>query len=100
MFYLVGSRFYGLHHEDSDWDYVAGDTPENRELCERLGLKRVDGDKDVRYHGAGMDVWLINDVERSVRARDIVAQFPYLSGLTKEQRIQLKKEVYASLAKS
>jgi len=90
MFYLVGSRFYGMHREDSDYDYVAEDTPENRATCERMGLQRILSSPKVRYgglsNGRSYDVCLYKNVAKYVRARDKVAQLPSIYGWTTDER--------------
>jgi len=37
-FYLTGSRFFGTHNENSDWDFFTEDCPEVRKELENLGF--------------------------------------------------------------
>ena len=98
MFYLVGSRFFGTHREDSDWDYLGEDTPENRKLCEVLGLKQIPANPQLtRYWNNGIDICLVSNLERSIRARDIAAAMPDIKELTKAERHQRIREIIHGL---
>ena len=97
MFYLVGSRFFGTYRPDSDWDFLAENTPERHEDCLRLGLKRLENSPHVRYYGNGLDVCLVDDLERSLKARDIVASSPEIVNLPKNERHQKLKEIKSGL---
>jgi hypothetical protein len=93
MFHLIGSRYYGVNREDSDYDYIAQDTPENRALCESLGMQRVPDDPRVRYYGNKHDVMLYTeDVNKYVKARDELAKRP-VYGLTTDERHALLMEI-------
>jgi len=71
MFYLVGSRYFGTEHENSDHDYVAQDTPFHREFCENMGMKRVTESKWVKYHGHRVDVLLVQNIESALYGREM-----------------------------
>lgn len=52
-FYLTGSRFFGTHREDSDWDFIAGEGV--IEALETNGFKRhLDGEAAYRYGDAAI----------------------------------------------
>jgi len=95
--YLVGSRFFGTHRDDSDYDYIAEDTPQNRKLCENAGLKRCES-RFVRYTSDTMDVCLASpaDVKAAIYARDRVAELPNVRELTKAERHQKIQEFFRS----
>jgi hypothetical protein len=103
MFYLVGSRFYGTHRDDSDWDYLGEECFENRELCERMGLKLVPSPDTGGTHywgyfdGRFLDVLLVNDLANRVHARDKVAEIPGVQGLTKAERHKKVREAIDGL---
>lgn len=93
MFYLIGSRFFGTHRPDSDWDYVGEKNLENQKLCETLGMKEVPGSPSpsmMRYWGMNHDILLVDDLPRQLRIRDEIARFPNLS---KEERQKKMKEI-------
>lgn len=92
MFHLVGSRFYGTHREDSDYDFIAEDNEENRRTCVSLGLRRLDSPY-VRYVGHGLDVCLLKNVEKYVQARDLLSQVPNVRKLSKYERHSKLKEI-------
>jgi len=85
-FFLVGSRFYGTNREDSDYDYIAEDTPEARQECIKLGLSRLESSPKVRYVGHGFDICLVKNVKKYVEARDQVAKLPNVTNLSKGER--------------
>lgn len=99
MFYLVGSRFFGTHHENSDWDFLGAKTQENRELCERMGLREQPPPKsgDVHYwgmyQGRWLDILLTSNLEQKIYARDTLAKFPNVSQLNKTERYQKIREI-------
>lgn len=86
MFYLVGSRFFGTHREDSDYDFIAEDNETNRKICEDLGLSRLEPKIPVRYAGEPVDICLVPNVQPYIRARDEIARLPDLANLSKEER--------------
>lgn len=85
MLYLVGSRYFGTHRPDSDIDYIGDDSEENRALCEKSGLKRIDSPK-TRYAGHGNDVCLYPDVTKYVQARDKLAEVPGVRDMSTDER--------------
>lgn len=91
MFHLVGSRFYGTHRPDSDYDYIAANTPENHRYCVQLGLKKLDS-KYERYFGHGIDVCLVPNLELSLYARDELAKVEGVQRMTKQERHAKLKE--------
>jgi|SRR6185436_10977149 len=99
MFHLVGSRFFGTNHENSDWDYFAEKTQENRERCERMGLKEQPVRKSGSVHywglyrGRWLDVLLVDDLESKLRARDTLAKLPGVAQLSKSERYQKIREI-------
>lgn len=99
MFYLVGSRFFGTHREDSDWDFFGADTASNRVLLERLGLKQrptlKSGDIHYwgNYRGRWLDVVLTKALEQRIHARDVLARLPGVKELTKFERYQKIREI-------
>ena len=99
MFYLVGSRFYGTHRDDSDWDYLAENNAKNRERCERMGLQVVPSPPTGgthywgRYQGRTLDILLVDDVMRRVYARDVLAKLPEVKQLSKSERHRRVREI-------
>jgi hypothetical protein len=99
MFYLVGSRFFGAHRENSDWDYFGAKTQENREICERMGLKELPPRKSGslhywgKYQGRWLDVLLVDDLMHKIYARDALAKLPGVEKLSKVERYQKIREI-------
>lgn len=85
MLYLVGSRFFGNHRPDSDWDFIGEDSEENRKFCEGMGLSRLTNTSLVRYHGYAIDVCLVNDIDARLFARDQIALLDWRK-MTKQER--------------
>lgn len=96
MFHLVGSRFFGTDRVDSDYDFIAANTPEVHSECLRLGLKRLDTETN-RYFGHGVDVCLVPNLERSLKARDELASIPNIKDLSKSERHLKLKEIMRGL---
>lgn len=92
MFYLVGSRFFQTHREDSDIDLIANDTPENRAFLVSKGLECYSNDP-VRYVGFGYDVALFPDVKPYVDARDKLGKAPGVHNLTKRERHRVLSKI-------
>lgn len=90
MLYLVGSRFFGTNRDNSDFDFVGEDTPENRTLCEKLGAKRIES-PFVRYHGKGFDICLVNNIEAQLFARREVKKLD-VNSMSKKERHEKVKE--------
>jgi len=44
-FFLTGSRFFGTHHENSDWDFFVEDSPQIRKVLENWGFV-----EENKYH--------------------------------------------------
>lgn len=72
--YLTGSRFFGGFREDSDYDYMGQYTPDNlKELLER-GFKV--GSVCLFSKDHSEDIFLVNDIDRFVKARDHLLKLP------------------------
>jgi hypothetical protein len=103
MFYLVGSRFYGTHRSDSDWDYLGEECIANRELCESMGLRLVPspdtgGTHYWGYHqGRVYDILLVEDLANRIHARNEVAKLPNVASLTKAERHKKVREIINGL---
>lgn len=91
-FHLVGSRFFGTHRPNSDYDYLAEDIPENHQLCVSMGLKKLDSPFQ-RYYGHGVDVCLVSNLDVRLKARDELAKLPNVRQLSKRARHSKLKEL-------
>ena len=90
--FLIGSRAYGCHRPNSDWDYMGEDNPENHQYCQSLGLRRVWNIRVPQYFGKvgnrWMDVILVPDIDLRLQVHEELGDMPDMRFLSKEERTQ------------
>jgi hypothetical protein len=95
MFHLVGSRFFGTARDDSDWDYIGENTEENRIHCLALGLQQLENPR--RFFGHGKDVYLVDNLDLHLYARELVAALPNVQQMDKATRHEKLREILDAL---
>jgi hypothetical protein len=85
--YLTGSRFFGGFRPDSDHDYIGQYTKEDLEML----LENKYSVGSVFLSKGKEDIFLVNNLEKFVKARNILKELP-LSNYSKEYHGYLWKQ--------
>lgn len=101
-FYLTGSRFFGTSTPNSDWDFFAQDHPAIQGYLENEGFNTISAKHAEKYMGisiqgcsqiyrktfanGSIDVQLQLDVNRKLKAQNILKEFQEFFDLTNKNK--------------
>lgn len=102
VFYLTGSRFFGTHHDMSDWDFFCLPSDDAYNLLIKEGFKTEKGKSrykdpltiavmelqkgiDLLLSGKKAHVQLVSDVDMKCRVQRMISDMGLYEGMSKEE---------------